>query len=122
MESVGLAYDWMYPTMSDELREGVRGTIVRQCEGILPLSMEGRDGSGGCFQAHRCFFANMALSLGAAAIYEDVPEAEQWLAAGADYVSMRGMALRGMGGGLTSPQAHIDALSTYWEAVSDLAS
>jgi probable F420-dependent oxidoreductase len=49
-------------------------------------------------------------------------EAEQWLAAGADYVSMRGMALRGMGGGLTSPQAHIDALSTYWEAVSDLAS
>jgi hypothetical protein len=84
MEGLGLTYDWMYPTMSDELREGVRGTIVRQCEGILPLSMEGRDGSGGCFQAHRCFFANMALSLGAAAIYEDVPEAEQWLAWGLD--------------------------------------
>jgi len=84
MESVGLAYDWMYPYMSDELREGVCGTIARQCEGILPLSMEGRDGSGGCFQAHRCWFANMALALGAAAIYEDVPEAEQWLAWGLD--------------------------------------
>jgi hypothetical protein len=84
MESVGMAYDWMYPTMSDELREGVCGTIARQCEGILPLSMEGRDGSGGCFQAHRCWFANMALALGAAAIYEDVPEAEQWLAWGLD--------------------------------------
>ncbi|MBT3296537.1 MAG: DUF4962 domain-containing protein [Verrucomicrobia bacterium] len=84
MEALGLAYDWMYPTMSDELREGVRGTIVRQCEGLLPLSMEGRDGSGGCFQAHRCWFANMALSLGAAAVYEDVPEAAQWLAWGLD--------------------------------------
>jgi len=84
MEGLGLTYDWMYPYMSDELREGVRGTIVRQCEGILPLSMIGRDGSGGCFQAHRCWFANMALALGAAAIYEDVPEAEQWLAWGLD--------------------------------------
>ena len=84
MEGLALTYDWMYPHMSDELRKGVRGTIVRQCEGLLPLSMEGRDGSGGCFQAHRSWFANMALSLGAAAIYEDVPEAEQWLAWGLD--------------------------------------
>lgn len=48
-------------------------------------------------------------------------EAEGWMAAGADYVSMRAQRLRGQGEGLTSPQAHIDALETYWEAVGDLA-
>ncbi|MCR9278323.1 MAG: LLM class F420-dependent oxidoreductase [Pseudomonadaceae bacterium] len=49
-------------------------------------------------------------------------EAEAWQARGADYVSMRAMALRGLGGGLDSPQAHIDALATYWSAVGDLSS
>jgi probable F420-dependent oxidoreductase len=49
-------------------------------------------------------------------------EAEGWLAAGADYISMRAQRLRGQGQGLDSPQAHIDALSTYWQAVGDLAS
>lgn len=46
---------------------------------------------------------------------------EAWQAAGADYVSMRSMALRGMGDGLESPRQHIEALETYWHAVSDLA-
>ena len=49
-------------------------------------------------------------------------EIEAWQAEGADYVSMRAMALRGQGDGLVSPQAHIDALATYWDAVGDLAS
>ena len=48
-------------------------------------------------------------------------DAEAWAAAGADYLSMRGMALRGMGDGLESPQAHIDALASYWEVVGDLS-
>lgn len=48
-------------------------------------------------------------------------EVEDWRAAGADYVSMRSMALRGMGEGLASPQAHIDALRHYWQVVGDLA-
>jgi probable F420-dependent oxidoreductase len=38
---------------------------------------------------------------------------EAWEAAGADYVSMRGM-----DAGLETPQDHIDALRRYWEAVS----
>ena len=46
---------------------------------------------------------------------------EEWQAAGADYVSMRSMALRGMGAGLSSPRDHIEALGTYWKAVGDLA-
>lgn len=48
-------------------------------------------------------------------------EVERWRTEGADYVSMRAMALRGMGAGFTSPQQHIDALQTYWNAVGDLA-
>jgi probable F420-dependent oxidoreductase len=43
-------------------------------------------------------------------------EVEAWAAAGADYVSMRAM-----GAGFGSPREHIDALSTYWDAVGDLA-
>jgi len=48
-------------------------------------------------------------------------EAQEWLARDADYISMRAMKLRGQGDGLASPQAHIDALETYWQAVGDLA-
>jgi probable F420-dependent oxidoreductase len=40
-------------------------------------------------------------------------DVEVWRQAGADYVSMRGM-----GAGLDTPQAHIDALRHYWEAVN----
>jgi probable F420-dependent oxidoreductase len=38
---------------------------------------------------------------------------DAWRSAGADYVSMRAM-----GAGFESPQDHIDALRTFWEAVS----
>jgi len=48
-------------------------------------------------------------------------EVNAWEEAGADYVSMRGMALRGQGEGLNSPQEHIDILSTYWDVVGELA-
>lgn len=48
-------------------------------------------------------------------------EAEAWQAKDADHISMRAMALRGLGDGLASAQAHIDALATYWQAVGDLA-
>ena len=48
-------------------------------------------------------------------------EIEAWQAVGADFVSMRAMALRGQGEGLDSPQDHINALSTYWQEVGDLA-
>ena len=48
-------------------------------------------------------------------------EIEAWQTFGADYVSMRSMALRGMGGGLAVPQEHIDALVRYWQVVGDLA-
>ena len=47
-------------------------------------------------------------------------EIQDWQNAGADYVSMRAMALRGEKG-LSSPQAHIDVLSEYWQEVGDLA-
>ncbi len=40
-------------------------------------------------------------------------DVETWRSAGADYVSMRAM-----GAGFESPQDHIDALRTFWDAVN----
>ena len=48
-------------------------------------------------------------------------EVEVWREAGADYVAVRAMAMRGLGGGLSSPWEHIDALGKYWASVGDLA-
>ena len=48
-------------------------------------------------------------------------DVETWREAGADYVAVRAMAMRGIGPGLSSPQQHIDALGTYWASVGDLA-
>ena len=47
-------------------------------------------------------------------------EIEAWVDAKADYVAVRATGLRGMGEGLDSPQAHIDALKRYWDVVGDL--
>lgn len=70
-------------------------------------------------EAHRTFGIEAMVN------YQSGPDGwrrdiEEWQAAGADYVSMRSMALRGMGEGLESPAAHIEALETYWSVVSDL--
>lgn len=48
-------------------------------------------------------------------------EIEELIGLDVDYVSMRAMALRGQGDGLTSPRDHINALETYWREVGDLA-
>ena len=48
-------------------------------------------------------------------------EVRAWQDIGAEYVSMRGMALRGQSEGLKSPQEHIDILSTYWAEVGELS-
>ena len=48
-------------------------------------------------------------------------QVEAWRDAGADYVAMRAMAMRGQGEAPKSPQEHIDVLRKYWETVGDLA-
>lgn len=48
-------------------------------------------------------------------------EITDWQNAGAEYVSMRAMALRGQGDGLMSPREHIDVLQTYWDVVGELS-
>lgn len=48
-------------------------------------------------------------------------EIQDWQTEGADYVAMRAQALRGQGGGLATAQEHIGVLTTYWDAVGDLA-
>ena len=42
---------------------------------------------------------------------------EAWSEVGANYVSMRSQALRGMGDGLATPREHILALEKYWAVV-----
>ncbi len=107
MEGLALTYDWMYPYMSDGLREGVRDAIARQCRSVFAPSQEGRTAGGGCIQAHRYFFANMSLSLGAAAVYGEVPEAEHWLAWGWDRLERIVMSICPDGGHHEGPG--------YWE-------
>ena len=80
MEGVALAYDFLYDYMPDDLRSRVRNTIVRQCHEIYQASLHGRTGGGLSFQQNHYWFAHLALALGAAAVYGEVPEAEIWLA------------------------------------------
>ena len=76
------------------------------------LASAGRDGADFGFEALLNYQA------GPDAWRSDI---EAWRSVGGGYVSMRGMALRGMGESLGPPRAHIDALRTYWEVVGDLA-
>ena len=48
-------------------------------------------------------------------------QVKAWRDAGADYVAMRAMAMRGQGEAPKSPQEHIDVLRKYWDMVGDLA-
>ena len=47
-------------------------------------------------------------------------QAEEWQDLKATYVSIRATELKGVGEGLDSPAAHIEALKTFWRVVSDL--
>ena len=46
--------------------------------------------------------------------------AQEWRDLNASYVSIRATELKGVGSGLDSPAAHIEALKTFWHAVNDL--
>ncbi len=86
MEGVALSYDWLYDDLPEDLRGRVRDTIVRQCREVYSASLAGRTGGGLSFQQNHFWFAHLAMIMGAAAVYGEVPEAEQWLAWGWDRV------------------------------------
>ncbi len=84
MEGVALSYDWLYDELPEDLRVRVRDTIVRQCREVYQASLGGQTGGGQSFQQNHFWFAHLSMIMGAAAVYGEVPEAEEWLAWGWD--------------------------------------
>ncbi len=84
MEGVALTYDWLYHDLPEDLRDRVRDTIVRQTTEVYRASLAGHTGGGLNFQQNHYWYAHLAMILGAAAVYGDVPEARDWLAWGWD--------------------------------------
>ncbi|MFP3903262.1 MAG: DUF4962 domain-containing protein [Armatimonadota bacterium] len=80
MEGLALTYDWMYDDIPEDLRDRVRDTIVENCDRLYTASLAGRSGGGQNFQQNHYWYSHLALALGAAAVYGEVPEAEKWLA------------------------------------------
>ncbi|MFQ6097588.1 MAG: DUF4962 domain-containing protein, partial [Armatimonadota bacterium] len=80
MEGVALTYDWLYDEIPTDLRQRVRDTIARQCRTVFEASLAHRQGGGLSYQQNHYWFAHLSLALGAAAVYGEVPEAEEWLA------------------------------------------
>ncbi len=80
LRGVALTYDWLYHDLPDDTRRRTRDLIVRLSrqvyEGII---REAGDFGGVNFQQNHTWFAALGLMLGSAAVYGEVPEAEEWL-------------------------------------------
>ncbi len=84
MEGVALTYDWLYDEIPEDLRVRVRDTIARQCREVYQASLSGSTGGGLSFQQNHFWFAHLSMIMGASAVYDEVPEAKDWLAWGWD--------------------------------------
>jgi Domain of unknown function (DUF4962)/Heparinase II/III-like protein len=79
MVGVALSYDWLYDQIPDDLRRRVRDTIARQGRALYEASLGGYSGGGQSIQQNHFWYSHLALALAAAAVYDEVPEARQWL-------------------------------------------
>lgn len=79
MQGVAICYDWLHADLPDGLRARVRETIADKCRRIYRASLAGKNGGGHSYQQNHYWFAHFALAIGAAAVFGEVPEAEQWL-------------------------------------------
>lgn len=84
MEGVALSYDWLRDELPEDLRARLRDTIRRQASVLYEASVAGHTGGGLNFQQNHYWYAHLALVLAAAAVYDEVPEAREWLAWGWD--------------------------------------
>lgn len=81
MEGLALTYDWLYDQIPPDLRARVRDRIAAVCRELFEKSLAARVDRGGLdCQNNHFWYYNSALALGAAAVYGEVPEAEDWLA------------------------------------------
>lgn len=79
MEGVALCYDWLYEYLPEKLRVQLRSTIGETSRRLFEASVLGQTGGGEDFQQNHYWWAHLSLALGAAAIYDEVPETDQWL-------------------------------------------
>lgn len=79
MEGLALTYDWLHEQLPADLRKQLRDCIAEHCRILYEASLGGRTGGGMAFQQNHFWFAHLALGLGAAAVYGEVPEARIWL-------------------------------------------
>ena len=79
MEGVALTYDWLYDFIPDELKVRLRDTIARQCREVYEASLINRAGGRLHFQQNHYWYSHFSLALGAAAIYNELPETKEWL-------------------------------------------
>ena len=79
MEGVALTYDWLFNDLPEDLRTDLQALLCRQAQHIYDLSREGKTGGRLHFQQNHYWFAHLSLGFAAAAVYNHVPEAKQWL-------------------------------------------
>lgn len=79
IEGLALTYDWLYDVIPEPLRTRVRDRIALLCREVFAASLAHRQGGSSHYQQNHYWYANLALALGAAAVYGEVPEAAEWL-------------------------------------------
>lgn len=84
LEGVALSYDWLYDELPEDLRARLRENICAHARRLYDASLAGHTGGGLSFQQNHYWYAHLALVLAAAAVYDEVPEARDWLAWGWD--------------------------------------
>ncbi len=80
LEGVALTYDWLHGQLGATLRAKVKDLITDKAREVFNASVLGKSGGGLSFQQNHFWYSNFALAMGAAAIYDEVPEAQEWLA------------------------------------------
>ncbi|MBT7162830.1 MAG: DUF4962 domain-containing protein, partial [Victivallales bacterium] len=80
MEGIALGYDWLYDELPEDLRKRLGVRIAELCEQLYAASLAGKTGGGHSFQQNHYWFAHLSLALGAGALVNDHPQADEWLA------------------------------------------
>ncbi|MFW6155838.1 MAG: DUF4962 domain-containing protein [Armatimonadota bacterium] len=80
LRGVALSYDWLHDDLPEDTRRRTRDLIARLTRQVYEAVIRESGEFGGVnFQQNHCWFAALGLALGGAALYDEVPEAEEWL-------------------------------------------
>ncbi len=80
LRGVALSYDWLHDDLPEDTRRRTRDLIARLTRQVYEAVIRESGEFGGVnFQQNHCWFAALGLALGGAALYGEIPEAEEWL-------------------------------------------